>query len=420
MAGRNTDNSILIIADDFTGANDAGVTLAKCGNIVDVVLHADYQRDGRADVCILNSDSRALPVEQAYDRALSLAASVGERQPYRWRIKKIDSTLRGNPGAETLAMMRALEIDIALVAPAFPAAGRTIRDGQCLVNHRPLTETEFATDPKTPVHSADVGFVFQSQSELPCLHIGLDVLRAGKLSECLAQISAPTLVIIDGETDADLDYVMEAARRLPSSPLLVGSAGLCDAFARVVTSHSRPCLLAVVGSMSEMAQQQIEVLKQQSDARLILINIDDALNDRPESYLTQIANALESGQHCIVHTCSDSAARHRIDDVCRQRQLSRSELGENICAFLGALVRDAASISVPDALYLSGGDVALAAARALGATGFRITGCVAQCVPWGHFLGSNWHMPVMTKAGGFGDETTLLKVLHFIEENVSV
>ena len=49
-----------------------------------------------------------------------------------------------------------------------------------------------------------------------------------------------------------------------------------------------------------------------------------------------------------------------------------------------------------------------------------ITGRVAQCVPYGHFLGSRWPRPVMTKAGGFGTETTLRDVVNFIEEKLSV
>ena len=74
---------------------------------------------------------------------------------------------------------------------------------------------------------------------------------------------------------------------------------------------------------------------------------------------------------------------------------------------------------LPAALYLSGGDVAMAVAEALEATGFRITDRVAQCVPYGHFAGGRWQRPVMTKAGGFGDETTLRQVLHAIEEKMS-
>ena len=86
----------------------------------------------------------------------------------------------------------------------------------------------------------------------------------------------------------------------------------------------------------------------------------------------------------------------------------------------GDVTAQAVAQSSPGALYLSGGDVAIAVAHALGATGFQIRGRVAECVPYGHFLGGRWSRPVMTKAGGFGTDTTLLHVVNFIEEKLSV
>ena len=94
--------------------------------------------------------------------------------------------------------------------------------------------------------------------------------------------------------------------------------------------------------------------------------------------------------------------------------------GEHICAWLADVTALVVALCPPGALYLSGGDVAIAVAHALGATGFQIRGRVAECVPYGHFLGGRWSRPVMTKAGGFGTDTTLLHVVNFIEEKLSV
>lgn len=420
MKGRNRNNPILVVADDFTGANDAGVTFAQRGSRVDVALSADYQRDEGAAVCVLNSDSRALSADEAYSRVFSLVETALAQQTTGWLVKKIDSTLRGNPGAEAEAMMKASRQQIAIVAPAFPAAGRTLIAGLCRVNGTLLTDTEFASDPKTPVLSADIREIFRTGTGMTCVSIGLEAIRSGKLTAELASLTGPVIAFVDGEKDSDLDCVIEAAGRLPTRPLLIGSAGLCDAMARRLAPRPRPRLLAVIGSMSEVTQQQIDSLRPRTDTRHGFINIEDALSDRLEHYREQIVHALHQGEHCIVHTSASREDRHQIDALCGQLKLSRSELGERICASLGELTRSVMSDVSPEALYLSGGDVALAASRALGASGFRITGCVAHCVPWGHFLGSAWHMPVMTKAGGFGDENTLLKVLHFIEENVSV
>ena len=56
-------------------------------------------------------------------------------------------------------------------------------------------------------------------------------------------------LIVDAQCDEDLDAIIAAALTCPQTPLLVGSAGLCDALARHLAPVKRQQLLAVVGSM---------------------------------------------------------------------------------------------------------------------------------------------------------------------------
>lgn len=405
---------VAILADDFTGANDAGVSLAQAGMHVEVALTADYL--SQAQALIYNSDSRALTALDAARRIHTLIAEINRHYAPRWLVKKIDSTLRGNVGAEVIAMMQALQATAAVIAPAFPQAGRTTRNGQCYVQGVLLTETEFASDPKTPVQSADVGSLLAAHSTAECRY-----LQPEQLAEALAQASvdAPLLLVVDAQTDADLDLIIAQATRAATPPLLVGSAGLCDALARHLAPQKPAALLAIVGSMSEIAQQQLAQAATHPRVTRLLIDVDAALDADSAAYRQVIITALRAGNHCLVHTCPDVQARHHIAALCARRGLSRSELGEQICAFLAQLTREVLSEVTPAALYLSGGDVAVAVAQALGARGFHIQGRAAGCVPWGYFTGCEWQRPVMTRAGGFGDKTTLLKVLHFIEEKSS-
>ena len=203
------------------------------------------------------------------------------------------------------------------------------------------------------------------------------------------------------------------------TPLLVGSAGICDALARRVQTVSSRRLLAIVGSMSEIAQRQIAVVCRDPQVEAVFIDIENMFKGALTGYVARITDILASGKHCIVHTCPDNDARHHIPTLCARWQVSRAQLGEKICQFLGQLARQVLDDVSPAALYLSGGVVAMAFAEALEATGFCITDRVARCVPYGHFAGGRWQRPVMTKAGGFGDETTLRQVLHAIEEKMS-
>ncbi|WP_336998613.1 D-threonate kinase [Leclercia sp. M50] len=405
MNVNNLNREIVVIADDFTGANDAGVSLALSGKKVSVAFQTPFTDD--TDALVINSDSRAMKASEAAEKLTRYATDV---HAAKWLIKKIDSTLRGNPGAEVEALLRLSGKGQAIIAPAFPAAGRTTEEGLCLVNGVPVTETEFASDPKTPVRHAQVAKVLAEQTRLKSR-----VVTPAELATALT--SDARLVIVDAQTDAELDQIINTAFACDEKPLLVGSAGLCDALARRLATPRQ--LLAVIGSMSEIAQKQIQRVRGQHNVSTVLIDINDGFNGTMAGYQQQIARALAAGQHCVVHTCADTQARHQIETLCQQRGLSRAALGETISAFLGALTRNALETRRPAALYVSGGDVAMAVASALNAQGFAISGLVAQCVPFGRFLGCRWQGPVMTKAGGFGTETTLLEVLHFIEEKMS-
>ncbi|EOZ7525035.1 four-carbon acid sugar kinase family protein [Enterobacter quasiroggenkampii] len=404
MKVSNVNREVVVVADDFTGANDAGVSLVLCGKKVSVAFHTPFTQ--ASDVLIVNTDSRALKASEAAERVAALGAEIADA---RWLIKKMDSTLRGNAGAESQVLKALSGRRQVIVAPAYPSAGRITRYGRCLVNGVPVNETEFASDPKTPVPSAAIADLFTGVSA-----------KSVTVKTLTAELARGTeWLIVDAYTDEEMDAIIDAALACSQTPLLVGSAGLCDALARHLAPVRRKQLLAVVGSMSEIAQRQIALAVSQADVSSVLIDVNDALRGDTSRYLEQIAQVIQSGHHCIVHTCAGHEARHQVEQLCQQYRVTRAGLGEKICTFLGELTRQVLAAQTPDALYVSGGDVAMAVARALDARGFEITGCVAQCVPVGKFLGCGWQQPVMTKAGGFGNEETLLEVLHFIEERLS-
>uniref|UniRef100_UPI00289BB4C7 four-carbon acid sugar kinase family protein n=2 Tax=Pantoea sp. TaxID=69393 RepID=UPI00289BB4C7 len=335
-----------------------------------------------------------------------------------WLCKKIDATLRGNPGAESAAALQAAGKTRALVAPAGPKLGRTTRHGEVWIDGRLLTETEFASDPKTPVRSASVLAALQAQSALPGAVLDLAALRAPGLAARLADKQG--FLVVDAENDEDIARLMAAAAELNEKPLLAGAAGLSDALGAWLSPRRPRPVLAVVGSMSAVAQQQVDRLARQRRVTLVDIDIRQlfarpAWRDRAV-WLDQAREALGRSEHTVIRTCRHAAERHEIAALCQQHQLSRQQLGEKICQFLGELTQEICQRAEPAGLYLSGGDVAIAAAKALGASGFQIQGLIAGCVPHGFLLNSHSHLPVMTKAGGFGDENTLVEAIRFIEE----
>ncbi|XBS69089.1 four-carbon acid sugar kinase family protein [Acerihabitans sp. KWT182] len=223
---------LLVIADDFTGANDTGAQLAKRGARTEVLLDERFAASSRADVLVVNTESRALSPGQAGEKVREalrpfFQGTTGAPQVF----KKIDSTLRGNVGAEIEAAMAVSGARLAIIAPAIPAAGRTTRQGQCLVQGVPLMETEYASDPKTPILSSHIGTLIGLQSALPVYEAHLAMVRGCGLGEYLRQLAAkgPCCVVIDAENDGDLLQIARAAGILTVPAILAGAAGLAGA-----------------------------------------------------------------------------------------------------------------------------------------------------------------------------------------------
>lgn len=416
---------MIVIADDFTGANDTGVQLAKKGARTDVMLTAGQKPSRRADVLVINTESRACNAHEAA-RAVTEALSPWSQLADRPVVyKKIDSTFRGNVGAEIEAALHASGKRLALIAAAIPGAGRITLNGECLVHQVPLAQTEFASDPRTPIVSSRIKTLLAQQSGLPIIDVPLAQIRAGALKALLAEYArqAPAIVVTDAVTDDDLSLIAEAALAQPEMPLLVGAAGLASALPSSLYLKARQALpiLAIAGSMSEVTRGQVALALSNQRAVAVDIDVERLLGAESEAWCRQFVEqacaVLDRGQHCILRTSRSEADRYQIERLCQHTQLSRAQLGERLSQRLGELTLAILGKTRIGGLFLTGGDIAIAVAHALGAQGYRIQHEVAPCIPCGCFINSELDdLPVITKAGGFGSESTLCDALSFIEE----
>ena len=116
-----------IVADDLTGANTAGVLLTKAGLRILTIVRDSAICDLPADDydgVVVNANSRAVSADSArliLERVTkALIARGGE-----FFCKRIDSTIRGNLGAEVEGMLTALGTEyIAICVPSYPRRAR--------------------------------------------------------------------------------------------------------------------------------------------------------------------------------------------------------------------------------------------------------------------------------------------------------
>jgi uncharacterized protein YgbK (DUF1537 family) len=396
----------LILADDLTGAADCAIAFARGGAEASVSWGTDA---AKSDVLALDADSRRLSPPEAAARHAALLTA--HHRPDAGLFKKIDSTLRGQPAAELAETVRVLRDlghrGLAIVAPAFPDTGRTTIGGVIHINGRRLEETPlWARDHSYP--SADLTAVLRdaglqvAQADLAALRAGADrVVRDALASNADA-------LVCDAETRNDLAMIAQATRPFTAQVFWVGSGGLAQALARreeapvVVPVDVTGGILFVVGSIAEASRAAAAVLVADETVTAVAIAPDTlragSAHAAWQTASAQIAARLDAGQDVLVEIAADAGSTDLSQGAILARQLAR--LLQPAAPHIGAL-------------FATGGETALALLDTLGVTGIRMIEEIEPGVPLGLTRGA-LTVPVITKAGAFGDGGTLHRCLSHL------
>ncbi len=416
---------ILILADDLSGAADCGVACVGAGLETIAALRHTTQAPG-ADVLSLDADTRRMPAAKAAQEVDRLTR-VYAANPDLLIFKKIDSTLRGNLGEELAAALQAVRsvrpqspYSVAIMAPAFPAIGRTTKDGTQFAHGQPLHELDVWRLQGITGH-AHIPEMLRPAG-IRCTVLTLNVIRSGRdmLAERMNAASQQVDVLVcDAETDGDLFAIASASMQLACRPIWVGSAGLAYQLPRAagiarsvaaaqisLPSISGP-LLFVIGSLSRNSLEQVRMLASLSGTVKIPI---------PPAVL------LAGDQHTAWHACSrelEEAIKAGSDVVISPDAEPRIEL-EQRPRITAELARMASLVCGEiGALIASGGETARAVFDSFGVTQLRLLGELEKGIPVS--ATENWSrpLPVITKAGDFGGPDALLKCSRFLHTKES-
>lgn len=409
---------IVVIADDLTGANDTAVQFYKKGLTVDMVFALQQVNESNAsDVLVINTDSRSLMIENAQKRIFAIGEHLNLEQKQIY--KKVDSTLRGNIGAELEACLSVSDRNVAIFCPALPSANRIVKDGVCFVDGKPLLETEFATDPKTPVISSNVNKIIANQTNIPVVIVNMDLFSE---SEIIQQIKNrqfnKTIFSFDAKNDDDLKQISQIIKKIDFPIIASGSSGL----AKYVFSKSLSDLpvLFVIGSMSKKINEQVDLLRSEMVIDFISINAERLLVDQQYqlSLIKDMSLILLNKNNLIIKTEGSSEVREKINELCDKFSLTRVELGERIGDSLSSLVVNLLNNIDKNisGLFLTGGDIAMKVIKELKLSNYHIAGEIESGVPYGYFSDNDFSgIPIITKAGAFGSKYVLKNSLVFIK-----
>ncbi|BDF69249.1 membrane protein [Oscillospiraceae bacterium] len=409
--------TLLIIADDFTGALDTGVQFASSGAVTRVVTEARYDfssAEAGVQVLVVDAETRHLTPEGAYGAVRGIVENaVRAGIPYIY--KKTDSALRGNIGSELQAVLDGSGRGRIHFIPALPGMGRVTVDGVHYVDGVPVAEGVFGRDPFEPVKSSGVAEIIAEQTGTPVhLHKGYTRKRY-----------QPGIHVHDAATGREVEEIAEWLKAGGELGLTAGCAGFAAALPGLLELEGRrpkkyplsPALLVVCGSVNPITQAQLDDAEKHGFARVRLTpaqKLDPAwlYSEECQRAVTAWINQLSAKRRWILDA-NDLGAGETLA-YAGELGLTREELRVRISTTLGGLLKRLLDQGAEGTLLLTGGDTLLAFMRQIGVGELIPAWEAAPGVVLSRLSYQGKAYDVITKSGGFGERSLLTELADSI------
>ncbi|TLU74855.1 four-carbon acid sugar kinase family protein [Mannheimia varigena] len=404
--------TLLVIADDLTGANDTAVMFAEAGfkTILKTKVSALARtQSDKAQVISVSTDSRAIG-ERAKDKtqiAISNAIQNGIGQIYL----KIDSTMRGSVKYQiegAIEVWASLYPNVkAIICPAYPEMGRTIEAGHLYVNSVPVNETASGKDPICPVLSSSMQELLPDAQVIPCDTVD-NLLSSIENSEYKQ-------IVIDAKTPEDLSIIAHVINHIGNKIIPVGSAGLAQKLKNIQQQQPEQDLklgrtLIVVTSIHETSQLQVDEYVSTLGGKSIVFN------PSPSQLMnySQSEHSLKLQLNALIRFSKDNVIiRANPAKVVNAKSANITETAKEISQHLADLSKFCLDNAKFDSLILFGGDGAAALLEQMNVTEMNVLYAVVPGVPLCSIEEGNYAgIIVMTKSGGFGDKTLLSHIME--------
>lgn len=432
----------VVIADDLTGANAAGVLLTKNNYKTVTVMNIDEfdeQAMAAYDCVVYPTDSRSVEASEAYRRVFDTARRLSA-SGVKVYSKRIDTTLRGNLGAETDALLDALgDKRTAMIVPCFPSSNRINVGGCLLVNGVPLHKTAAAVDPKNPVSTPYCAEIFRSQSKYPLGSIVIRDLMYG-LEFVVEKIRdfaerGTRNILFDAVNEEDINLIAEAvvASRVPF--VAVDPGVFTAALARAVIPVRRQAaparrrrILVAVGSVNQVARTQVDYFLAAQDAYNVYMETAEFLEggERCRAEIKRVTDEIIN--NCDDYTVCGVVGRGIIPEYrvpfepyaqkyrCSFDELSR-RINESIAEVVSGII---ASDKDFHGIYTCGGDITVAVCKRINSAGLKLRGEVLPLAAYGEIIGgSHDGLKVVTKGGMVGDADAIVSCIRYLTEKIS-
>lgn len=383
--GKIGQSRVLVLADDLTGALEAGGKFAGQGIASRVAVNesktfSEAPRDISA--LVLDTETRHATPDDAANRIHEQAREALARG-FSIIYKKTDSTLRGNIGSELCGLLRACPGSGLLYVPAYPKVGRTVRQGILYVDGQPVSRTDFGSDALNPVAESCVLKLLASSIPVPIISVAENNLPPG---------SGNAVFVCDAVSEEEVERLARFFVESGALNLAAGPAAFLHYLAKEIMiprnlPPSLPTLqraLIVSGSRNRKSAAQ---LRHAEEMGFRVARSAEELKQTGDSGWWILENSPQATES------SDEAAARVANKVVEI--LNKVEI---------------------DGLVVFGGDTAYAVLRALGQSVIHPIGEVSEGIPVSRirFQPSSEgirkverDLVLVTKAGGFGPISVL-------------
>ena len=390
---------VLVLADDLTGACDAGVQFAEDGLSTLILTRPMGRFHGGCDVLVVNTETRKLDVYEAYKRVKEVSEIF--KSSFEAYYKKVDSTMRGHVGAEVEAMLEGLGLRAAVMSPAYPENGRVVLGGHLFVNGEPLDKTEFmehegAGSYIPHIIGREVGGKVAC-IDLSLMRRGVDAVR-DKVRELIH--GGVRIIVADAASRGDLKTIVEACSGVDDGLLLCGSAGL----ARELANHIAGGLggvLVVSGSLKKETLEQIGEAERKLPMRAFKLSPGEIREGKPSGLL--LDSLLKELK--LRGIAALTSALSRGDEIPGAGEAARKTLSRTVRRILMEVKLSH--------LVIIGGDTAASILSEMQVHSLKPLREVGEGIPLNVIPHGRWRgLKVVTKAGGFGSAEALLDALN--------
>ncbi|MDR4890280.1 four-carbon acid sugar kinase family protein [Fredinandcohnia sp. QZ13] len=420
---------LAIIADDLTGANDSGVQLAQHGLKTSVLFDIDRESIHAYEAIVFDTDSRSIDREEAYQKVKD-AAQFLKGAGFSYIFKKLDSTMRGNIGAEIDAVFDVLQPDFMMIAPGYPKNNRTILQSTHYLKGIPLAETEIARDPKTPVTQSYLPDLLKEQTKQKIGTITIDDLDKGftwiqEKVDAYFQQKIP-YILVDSTEEHHLEQILDYTKKLRYQFSWVGSAGIANYLPdyydmpkrqkELIIPQNEGPILTVVGSVNKNSRAQLQFLMENTNVYPIAFESFKSVSDEDvrEKEIRRVYNlAMEKAQQgldVIIYSTGEANDIEKAWNIGETKGLTHTEVSNEIVKAIGSVCSVLLEKGYFKGVSMTGGDTAKQICYLWDVKGFELLDELEIGVPLSKFFGHD-NLYVITKAGGFGTPEVFINAI---------